>query len=371
MKYGLFSMPLRPPGGDVTKNYQRDVEIFVEADRLGYSEGWMGEHFTIPWEPVPASDLFLSHVFARTQNIRLGTGVVLLPMHDPRLVALRIAYLDHLSNGRLNFGIGAGGAPTDFKFFDIDYKAGEHRARMRESIEVIKRLWTEEDAFAHDGEYWQFKVPDPMPQVPLYHHIRPFQDPHPPIAVAGLHKHSESLVTAGREGWIPMSINYLPAHNLLTHWDAVCEGAAQSGRTPDRRQWRIAREIYVAETDEEARDHVMNGGIAKAYTEYMHNVLSSLGAVDLYKDDPNMPDEALTAEYVCDKVWVVGSPETVTEKLRTLYHDVGGFGTVLQLQYVYEPFDAWFRNTELFANEVMPNLADLDPGDEASAEAAQ
>src|SRR3546814_10003362 len=73
-----------------------------------------------------------------------------------------------------------------------------------------------------------------MPQVPLYHHIRPLQNPHPPIAVAGLHKHSESLVTAGREGWIPMSINYLPARNLLTHWDAVCGGAAEAGRTPDR-----------------------------------------------------------------------------------------------------------------------------------------
>src|SRR3546814_20019729 len=107
-------------------------------------------------------------------------------MHDPRLVALRIAYLDHLSNGRLNFGIGAGGAPTDFKFFDIDNKAGEHRARMRESIDVIRRLWLEKEAFSHDGEFWPFKVPDPMPQVPLYHHLRPLQNPPPPTAVAGL-----------------------------------------------------------------------------------------------------------------------------------------------------------------------------------------
>src|SRR3546814_20360977 len=91
----------------------------------------------------------------------------------------------------------------------------------------------------------------------------------------------------------------------------------------------------------------------------MHNVLRSLGAVDLYKEDPDMPDEALTAEYVCDKVWVVGSPETVTEKLRTLYHDVGGFGTVLQLQYVYEPWAAWFRNMALLAHAAMPNLAAL------------
>ena len=120
MDYGMFAMPLRPPGGDVTNEYHQDVETFVLGDKLGYSEGWMGEHFTIPWEPVPASDLFAATVFAQTEQIRVGPGVVLLPMHDPRLVALRIAYLDHLSKGRLNFGIGAGGAPTDFQFWNFD-----------------------------------------------------------------------------------------------------------------------------------------------------------------------------------------------------------------------------------------------------------
>ena len=197
MDYGMFSMPLRPPGGDITKEYHQDVETFVLGDNLGYSEGWMGEHYTIPWEPVPATDVFAASVFAQTEQIRVGTGVVLLPMHDPRLVALRIAYLDHLSKGRVNFGIGAGGAPTDFHFWDIDYQEGEHRARMRESIDVIKRLWTEEDPFEHNGKFWQFKVPEPMMHVPLYHHIRPYQDPHPPIAVAGLHKASEIACYGG------------------------------------------------------------------------------------------------------------------------------------------------------------------------------
>ena len=370
MKYGMFSMPLRPPGGDVTGNYHRDVQTYLHADKLGYSEGWMGEHYTIPWEPIPATDLFAASVFARTENIRIGTGIVLLPMHDPRQVALRIAYLDHLSKGRLNFGIGAGGAPTDFHFWDIDYKEGEHRARMRESIDVIKRLWTEDEPFEHNGEFWQFKVPEPMPQVPLGHHIRPYQDPHPPIAVSGLHKSSESLFTAGANGWIPMSINYLPAVNLNTHWDAVCKGAASTGRPPPRRsEWRIAREVFVGKTDQEARDHVLNGPIGHAYTNYMFNVLKSLGATGLYKGDPDMPDEALTAEYVCDNIWVVGSPDTVAEKLSKLYDDVGGFGTVLQIQYTYEPHQVWYDNMELFANKVMPALAGLVPDEEPAAAA--
>jgi alkanesulfonate monooxygenase SsuD/methylene tetrahydromethanopterin reductase-like flavin-dependent oxidoreductase (luciferase family) len=371
MDYGMFAMPLRPPGGEVNKNYHRDVETFVLGDRLGYSEGWMGEHYTIPWEAVPATDLFAATVLAKTERIRMGTGVALLPMQDPRLVALRIAYLDHLAKGRFNFGIGAGGAPTDFQFWNINYKEGEHRARMREAIDVIVRLWTEDEPFEHKGKFWQFKVPDPLPQVPLYHHMRPYQTPHPPIAVSGLHKASETLVTAGAKGWIPMSINYLPVRNLLTHWGAVCKGAEEAGRpAPSRSKWRIAREVYVAKTDQEARDHVLSGPMARAYTQYMRNVLKSLGSLDLYKDDPDMPDEALTAEYICDKIWVVGSPDTVARKLEKLYKDVGGFGKVLQIQYVYEPFKQWTDNMELFAKEVMPGLAHLVP-EEPAAKAAR
>ena len=101
-----------------------------------------------------------------------------------------------------------------------------------------------------------------------------------------------------------------------------------------------------------------------------YNILRSLGAVDLYKDDPDMPDEALTAEYVCDKIWIVGSPDTVASKLEKLYNDVGGFGTVLQIQYTYEPFQQWKDNMQLFAREVMPGLKHLVP-EETTSVAAQ
>ena len=115
----------------------------------------------------------------------------------------------------------------------------------------------------------------------------------------------------------------------------------------------------------------LNGGMARAYNDYMYNVLKSLGVVDLYKENEDIKDEDLTAEYICDNIWIVGSPDTVTRKLRKLYDDTGGFGTVLQVQYVYEPFQDWLNNMTLFAKEVMPNLADLVPEDEDSAAAAQ
>ena len=370
MQYGLFSMPLHPPERSLTESYEMDIAQFVLADELGYSEGWMGEHFTIPWENHPAVDLFIANLLPRTERIRLGTGVVLLPMHDPRLVALRIAYLDHLAKGRLNFGIGSGGAPTDFGLWGIDYVNGEHRERAKESIEVILRMWSESGPFEHHGKYWDFSMPADMPEVPLGHYMRPYQDPHPPIAVAGLHERSETLTMAGANGWIPMSINYLPARTLTTQWETVSDAAAEAGRTPDRGQWRIAREIYIAETDEKAREEVLNGPMRRAYEQYMHNVLASFGSLGLYKVDPDMPDEGITAEYLTEHIWIVGSPDTVTEKLRTLYADVGGFGGVLQIAYDWKPEQQRFDDCmRLLANEVMPNLADLVPQPESVAAA--
>lgn len=361
MEYGLFSMPLHPPEREKVEGYRRDIETFVLADQLGYSEGWMGEHFTIPWENVTAPDLFIAHVLPRTERIILGTGVVLLPMHDPREVAMRIAYLDHLAQGRFYFGIGSGGAPTDFELHNIDFEAGEHRRRTRESIDAILKIWEAEVPFEFKGEFWSFRIPNPRPQVPLYHHMRPYQKPHPPIAVAGLHRWSETLVLAGERGWIPMSINYLPPRQLITHWEAVEQGAQRSGRTVSRRQWRIAREVYVAETTEKAREEVLNGPMRRAFEQYMRNILASFGALDLYKVDPEMPDEAITAEYCTDNIWIVGDPDTVTEKIRKLYHDVGGFGTILQIAYDWDPWDRWLNCMYLFAKEVMPNLKDLTP----------
>jgi alkanesulfonate monooxygenase SsuD/methylene tetrahydromethanopterin reductase-like flavin-dependent oxidoreductase (luciferase family) len=359
MEYGIFSMPLHPPERDYVEGYQRDVETFVLADRLGYSEGWMGEHFTIPWENIPAPDLFIASILNQTHNIKLGTGVVLLPMHDPRVVAHRIAFLDQIAQGRFYFGIGSGGAPTDFEFFGVDFEAGEHRERTRESIDAIVKIWEAEGPFEYNGKHFQFKIPEPRPQIPLG--LRPYQKPYPPIAVAGLHRWSETLVVAGERGWIPMSINYLPARQLLTHWEAVEQGAQRNGKSADRSTWRIAREVYVAETTEKAREEVLNGPMRRAFEQYMRNILGSFGSLDLYKVDPEMPDEDITAEYCCDNIWIVGDPDTVTEKIRTLYNDVGGFGTILQIAYDWDPWDRWLNCMHLFAKEVMPNLKDLVP----------
>ena len=94
MQYGLFLMPSHPPERDIFQGHQWDLDCLSLADDLGFSEAWIGEHFTSPWEPIPSPDLMIAQALMRTKNIRLATGVHLLPYHHPAELACRVAYLE-------------------------------------------------------------------------------------------------------------------------------------------------------------------------------------------------------------------------------------------------------------------------------------
>ena len=120
MQFGLFMMPLHPPHRPLADGYQRDVDQIVLADRLGFREAWVGEHLTERWENAPAPDLLLAQALALTKNIKLGTGVTLLALHNPVYLAHRLAMLDHMARGRFQWGIGGGAIPTDLALFGLD-----------------------------------------------------------------------------------------------------------------------------------------------------------------------------------------------------------------------------------------------------------
>ena len=132
MKYGLFMMPSHPPERNIYDSHQWDLEYLTLCDELGFDEAWIGEHFTSPWEPIPAPDLLIAQALMKTKRIKLGSGAHLLPFHHPAELAHRVAYLDHLSQGRFLFGVGASGLPSDWALFDVDGNNGEHRDMTRE-----------------------------------------------------------------------------------------------------------------------------------------------------------------------------------------------------------------------------------------------
>ena len=356
MKLGFFTMPLHPPGADYTRTLDADLEQLIVLDELGYQEAWIGEHFTSEWENIPAPDLMIARAIGQTQNIVLGTGVNCMPNHNPFVVASRIAQLDHMCHGRFNWGVGSGGFPGDFEVFGFDPKSGEQRSMTQDAVELILKLWDNPEPGLYEHKFWRFSIPETDDYIAQRFFLKPYQKPHPPIGVAGVTEKSGTLVTAGARGWIPMSINIVPTRLIKTHWEAVEEGANGAGRTADRSQWRVARNVFVGETTSQAREFVLNGTMARDYRDYLLRLLPKVKMLDLTKVDPTMPDSDVTPEYMLDNVWVVGSPDDVVAQLQQLYDEVGGFGVLLAIGHEWEPREPWVNSMRLLQEEVLPRL---------------
>jgi alkanesulfonate monooxygenase SsuD/methylene tetrahydromethanopterin reductase-like flavin-dependent oxidoreductase (luciferase family) len=360
MDLGLFTMPSHPPERSFFDGQQWDLQVLRWADELGFSEAWIGEHHTAPWEPNPTPDLLVAQALLQTKNLRIGPGGFLLPYHHPAELANRVAMLDHLSQGRLNFGVAASGLPSDWQMFNVDGMSGQNREMTRESLDIILKMWSATEPFHYEGKFWKVDRPPEMLGL-LRPHIKPLQTPHPPIGVAGLSKNSDTLKLAGERGFIPMSLNLNPAY-VASHWDSVEVGAQRTGRKPSRREWRMVREVFVADTDEEAWRHSAGGMMGRMYDEYFLPLLGGFGYKEFLKHRPDVPDSDVTPEYCAKHNWVVGSPSTVAERLEQVYHELGGFGCLLLFCFDYsEDAKAWLHSMELLAKEVMPKLAHLRP----------
>src|SRR5512145_2336373 len=186
MRLGYFAMPLHPPGADIARTLDDDLAQVALLDRLGYEEAWIGEHFTAQWENIPCPDLFIARALGVTQRMKLATGVSCLPNHDPLMLAQRIAQLDQMARGRFYWGVGSGGFPGDFQLFGIDPKSGAQRQLTREILDLVLTLWNDPKPGLYESSRWRFTIPEPQADIGLRLHLRPYQRPHPPIAVAGV-----------------------------------------------------------------------------------------------------------------------------------------------------------------------------------------
>jgi alkanesulfonate monooxygenase SsuD/methylene tetrahydromethanopterin reductase-like flavin-dependent oxidoreductase (luciferase family) len=210
-------------------------------------------------------------------------------------------------------------------------------------------------------------VPEPDPRIRKHVYLKPFQTPHPPIAVAGVTEKSETLALAGERGWIPMSINFVTPRVLKSHWASFTAGAARTGRSADRATWRICRAVHVAETDAQARQEALEGALGRDYHDYFLPLLSLNRGLGGLKMTESMTDAEVTLDYLCDNVWIVGSPETVANKIAALYDEVGGFGGLLIGATDWPDASVWDRAITLFAHEVIPWLVDSLPAATGSA----
>jgi alkanesulfonate monooxygenase SsuD/methylene tetrahydromethanopterin reductase-like flavin-dependent oxidoreductase (luciferase family) len=355
LRFGLFLQSSHPPERELGDAIDRALDQIGWADELGFSEAWLGEHLTAAWEPTPAQDLVIAQALVKTEQIVLGAGAYVLPFYHPAALAMRISQLDHMARGRFLCGIAAGSVPTDLAMLNIDAEAGEHRDMMHESLEIMLKIWNEPlEPWLYEGKYWTVRNPEPY--LGYGPHLRPYQEPHPPIALAGLSPNSPTLEMAGARGFLPLSLTFNTPY-LQGHWSVVEKGAESTGRSCHRRDWRVVRDVFVAENDEEARKWVREGNMGRAWREHNFPTLDVFGWRGFLKHDESVPDEDVDVDYLLDHLFLVGSPDTVVERLLEVDSTLGGFGTILINAYDWgEDSVPYRRSMELFAKEVIPRF---------------
>jgi alkanesulfonate monooxygenase SsuD/methylene tetrahydromethanopterin reductase-like flavin-dependent oxidoreductase (luciferase family) len=333
-----------------------DLKVCRWADENGVAEAYFAEHYTIGDEPSPAPDLMIAAASRETSRIRLGAAAHLLPYHNPIALAHRMMWLDHMTGGRYIAGFAPGAYPTDGQLFGADMR--QNSAKMDEAVDIITRIWTGDGPFTIDTEHWKAEMPA---YSELWHgpHLKPLQQPHPPVIMTGMSQKSPTLADAGRRGFIPVS-QQVRSGILQAHWETYSAAASAAGFSPQRTDWRVCRDVFVADTDEAAWEAVVNGGIGRTWRELTIPQFKFLGLTGALADD--IPEDDVTVEYLAENFWLIGSPTTVAEKIRALHEEVGGFGTLISFGYEYfDNPEVYRRHFELLGSEVAPLVADLVP----------
>jgi limonene 1,2-monooxygenase len=341
MKFGIFMAPFHPLGEDPTLCLERDLELLQWLDYLGFDEAWIGEHHSAGWETIASPEVFIATAAERTKNLKLGTGVISLPYHHPLMVANRMILLDHLTRGRAMLGVGPGALGSDAYMLGIDQLT--QRQRMDESLGIILRLFTETEPITYESDW--FVLRDAMV------HLRPYTQPHMPIAVAAAQSPS-GMQLAGKHGAGVLSVSVIrdpgTAPNLRKYWQIAEETAAEHGHTMHREDWRMVVHVHLAESRKEAmaQARVKAGRYQR---EYFEQTIGLPAAID-------GPADKIIDTMVERGAWCVGTPDDLIAHIKRLDEESGGFGGFLVQATEWGTREQVLHSYELVARYVKPHF---------------
>jgi limonene 1,2-monooxygenase len=338
------------PQQNPTRALRRDIETLAYAEKLGFTEAWIGEHHSSGHEIIGSPEVFMAAAIENTTRMRIGSGVVSLPYHHPFHVAQRAVLLDHLSMGRTMLGVGPGSLPTDAAMQGIPWS--ETRARFLESFEAVHHLLTSDQPISMETDW--FTLDDAVLQ------IQPFTRPTMELAFTAMESpFGPSLAGKYGAGLISLSATNAKGYaSLGNHWAVVEEQAERHEQVVSRKNWRVVTMIHVAETREQAKREVTEG--LPRFAAYSAGI--SERTFEWQQADPNapVPTGEPTIDDIVDafggtQIACIGTPDDAIEMIQNLVDVTGGFGTVLLFAGVdWTNQEALNRGLELFSREVMP-----------------
>jgi len=339
LRHGVFMAPYHALDDSPTLCLRRDLELVQWLDQLGYDEAWFGEHHSSGFETIASPELMIAAAAEITKRIRLGTGVITLPYHNPLMVAERIVQLDHMTMGRAMFGFGPGLLAADAAMLGIEIRT--QRDRMVEALEVIIEL-------LRGGEVTRKTEWFTLDKAKI--HILPYSKPYPELAVASAGTPSGGM-TAGRYGlgMLCVAATAVEGFDVLTgNWAVANEIAAENGQQMRREALRLVGPMYIAETREQALEDIRYG-LGK-WVDYYNKVAP--------KGFGNFGSPTEAAEHlIASKRAVIGTPADAIAQIERLYEKQGDFGAFLFQSTDWADWRQTRKSYELYARFVMPHFA--------------
>jgi alkanesulfonate monooxygenase SsuD/methylene tetrahydromethanopterin reductase-like flavin-dependent oxidoreductase (luciferase family) len=338
VEIGFFTEFPCPPGTDAATAFDESMHEVVEAERLGFDTVWLAEiHFQKDRSVLSSPLVVATAIAAKTERVKVGIAVQILPLAHPLRLAEEVATLDHLSKGRLDFGIGRSGLPAHYAGFNIPYD--ESLDRFQETLDILIKAWTEE-RFTYEGRYFGFRDVCVIP--------KPYQKPHPPLRVAATTGETYSRV--GHEGLpVFVAVRTSSISEVKSFVADYYEGWRAAGH-PGRGEVGVIVPVYVADTEARAREET------EAST--MH-FFRSIGEALLQGPRRDVGERLRRMTYadVLDEFAIYGTADSVTDRLLALresldytmlavWMNVGGC----------VPHERVLRSMRLFSERVMPRL---------------
>lgn len=348
MKFAVMQVANGGFGRSEAEVYDNNFELAVAADQLGFDAVWVAEHHTTDYGMVPNILQYLVAVAVRTERIRLGTAVVVLPLHQPIRVAEEAAFVDMISRGRLDVGVGRGYQPGEFAAFGIPMP--ETRDRFNETVEFLRQAWAATEPFDFDGRFFSGQG--------IWTHPRPVQQPHPPLWFAAVS--TETFEIAGRNGWqILTSPNFTPTSLVKEQAATYRATLAQHGFDPAAYEFPSQQMIYVG-ADADAAYREPRAACMGFFDNLGKLLPKDLGAVgSSYKQYTRTHEHLadLRYDYLWENSVIFGDRQRVIDRISFLRDEIG-------VTYLH----GWFNFGNLdhskamasmrrFAEEVIPKFA--------------
>ncbi|SFV02712.1 LLM class flavin-dependent oxidoreductase [Pseudoduganella namucuonensis] len=360
MKTGFFHTPYILPKRTARQVFDWSMELAMLTDEAGYADFMIGEHYTLAWENIPCPEIIIGAAARLTKRIRFAPMAHLLPYHNPATLATQVGWLSQVLEGRYFLGVAPGGHHTDAILHGHD-NIGELQAKMFEALELMERVW-QRQPFKERTAHFQAGYPGPA-DFPGYE--IDYADNSPwggrdklEIAVTGLTKNSSSLKWAGERNYSPISF-FGGTEVMKSHWDTWAAAAASKGHAADRSRFRVTRDIFIADSDAEARRLAMNSGLADSWREYLGPIYKKFNLFQGIIEDSgtDIDPSQVDMEFLAEHVWLCGSPETVRRKLELMAEKTGGWGEIIVNSHdnIDNP-KPYFESLQRLAKEVTPKL---------------